>query len=644
VAKTIRIEPTETGASPQARAKAQALVGRVVSDRLRLEHLIACSDSGAIYRAEHVGMRLRVVVKIMHADAPPDDVARFEREAIAGAHVRHANVASASDSGKLDDGSLYLVIEHVAGATLREVLDKGKVPVARAVKIARQLAAALAAVHEQGIVHRQIEPRNVMLAGAQGDEVKLIDFGLASFDLARFKGDAAVPESKQARALTAVGLLVGAGPYSPPEAALGTTFLDARSDLYSLGVILYEMLAGRRPFGAEAPPELFAAQRAHEPRPLPADAEIPFALESVVGRLLQRDAAARFATATEVVEALDAALPPSPSRAPPPEGAEFAPRPASVAPHGDRTPLEELVASVVTAVTRLGRDARAWAATALQTAGPAAKKPMRLPAWVLVVLASGVPLAFTIAWLLFRSPSKEPVPDDHVVSTGRVETPLEPSPAPEITPAPQPAIVAPAGAPSAAASSTFEELDAGTWRDRLRDAAKERDWARGAKPIQALAATDPAAFHDPNVIGWVVSVAVALETNGGEAADAVFEALSHRAGTDGLDMLFEIVRGRGGTKGSKRAAELLKNPEIAVMEPPPLRAVFELHDAPCAKKPELYAQAVKDGDQRALTELRAMREAECDRRRRHEDPCCFDHEPLDKAIKELRARLAPPKQ
>ncbi len=164
---------------------------------------------------------------------------------------------------------------------------------------------------------------------------------------------------------------------------------------------------------------------------------------------------------------------------------------------------------------------------------------------------------------------------------------------------------------------------------------------RGAKPIQALAATDPAAFHDPNVIGWVVSVAVALETNGGEAADAVFDTLSHRAGTDGLDLLFEIIRGRGGTKGSKRAAELLRDPEIAVMEPPPLRAVFELHDATCAKKPDLYERVVREGDQRALTELRAMREAECDRHRRHEDPCCFAHEPLDKAIQDLRARLAP---
>ncbi len=401
MAKTVRIQPSAASASPAARAKAEALVGRVVSERLRLEHLIACSETGAVFRAEHVGMRLRVVVKILHPDAPEEDVARFEREAIAGAHVRHPNVASASDSGKLEDGSLYLVIEHVAGATLREVLDKGKVPVSRAVRIARQLAAALAAVHEQGIVHRQLEPRNVMLAGPLGDEVKLVDFGLAAIDLARFRGEAAVPESKQARALTAIGLVMGGGPYSPPEAALGTTFLDSRSDLYSLGVILYEMLAGRRPFAAEGPPELFAAQRENDAPPLPADAEIPFALEGVVARLLQRDASARFATAVDAGLALEAALPPSPSRAPPPEG-EFAVRPVSAPRRDPPTPLGELVASLVDAATRAYRDVRAWADRAVESAGPAANKPMRLPVWGLVALASGVPLAFTIAWLVFR--------------------------------------------------------------------------------------------------------------------------------------------------------------------------------------------------------------------------------------------------
>ncbi|HVY49753.1 MAG TPA: hypothetical protein VHB21_27855, partial [Minicystis sp.] len=254
----------------------------------------------------------------------------------------------------------------------------------------------------------------------------------------------------------------------------------------------------------------------------------------------------------------------------------------------------------------------------------------------------GVPLAFTLAWLLFRPAHGAPAASSSAAARVEAVPAGDPDEATAYA-APSAVVVTPvAAAPAASASSgaTFEGADASTWRDRLRDYVKGRDWARTVEPVRALAALDPASFHDPNVVGWTVGAAVALATTGGAPADAVFDTLSQRAGTDGLDVLFEIVRGRGGTKGSKRAAELLRNPEIAAMEPPPLRVVFELHDAPCEKKPALYDRAVKEGDRRALTELRAMREAECDRRRRHEDPCCFDHAPLDEAIKALRERLA----
>jgi eukaryotic-like serine/threonine-protein kinase len=646
VVKTIKIDPSEAGQRSPARVKAERLLGELVSGRYRFEHVIAASETGAVYRAEHVAMRLRVVVKILYPDAPADDAARFEREAIAGAHVRHQNVAGATDSGKLDDGSLYLVLEHVAGTTLRDVVGKGPLPLARAATIAKRLAAALAAVHEQGIVHRDVQPSNVMLAGPQGDDVKLVDFGLASVDLARLRGDAAPApppaSAKPEKALTAVGLVVGASAYSPPEAALGTTFLDARSDLYSFGVVVYEMLAGKRPFAAQGPPELFAQQRAGDPPALAPELGVPAALEAVVTRLLARDASARFQSATEVVEALDAALP-SPSRAPPPSADEFVPRAPTTTPPPAKDGLGELRDAALDAVARGVDSVRSLVGRVARTAGPAAKKPLQLPTWMIVALASGVPLAFTIAWLVFRPAPASPVGASHAAPTAeeRVDALPEHVPAVDVPPASSGGIiiVAPAPSGSAAAPGGFEGLDAAAWRDRLRDTAKAKDWARAVKPIQALATLDPASFRDPNVIGWAVSVAVALETTGGADADLVFETLSQRAGTDGLDLLFEIVRGRGGTKGSKRAADLLRNPEVAVMEPPPLRAVFELHDAPCDKKPALYEHAVKDGDQRALTELRAMREAECDRRRRNVDPCCFAHEPLDKAIAELKARL-----
>jgi hypothetical protein len=157
--------------------------------------------------------------------------------------------------------------------------------------------------------------------------------------------------------------------------------------------------------------------------------------------------------------------------------------------------------------------------------------------------------------------------------------------------------------------------------------------------IKALAALEPSALREAGIVASIVGVAVALETTGGDDADVVFELLAEKTGTDGLDVLFEIVRARGGTKGGKRATELLRKPEILAREPPALRIAFELRDAPCAQKPGLYERVVKEGDARAVTELRVLRAAECDQRRRRIDPCCFDHAPLDRAIAELRDRL-----
>src|SRR5262249_18105875 len=164
----IRIEPPSASPPGVAEERAQALLESVISQRYRIEHLITASEIRAVYRAEHVAMRLRVVVKILHPDAPTDEIARFEREAIAGAQLPHANVGAATDFGKLEDGSHFLVTEHVAGATLREVLRKGSLPIARAISVARQLAAALSASHEQGVVHRDLQPGNVMLCGPTG--------------------------------------------------------------------------------------------------------------------------------------------------------------------------------------------------------------------------------------------------------------------------------------------------------------------------------------------------------------------------------------------------------------------------------------------------------------------------------------------
>ncbi|WP_437854773.1 protein kinase domain-containing protein [Sorangium sp. So ce363] len=308
-------EPTLT-ADEAAKHRARSYLGRVISKRYRIDEVIAMGGMGAVYRGEHVHMHKRVAIKILHPDTErlPELAQRFEREAIAGAHIQHRNVATATDFGEAEDGSFFLVLEYVRGTTLHEIIRRGPVPAARAALIARQLAAALDATHAMGIVHRDVKPRNVMVVEPQGDLVKLIDFGLAKVSVDQLRRSVASPESARAGAdslpvrLTTAGVIFGTIAYLAPESALGMDFVDERADLYALGLIFYEMLAGKHPFLAKDPVELFNQQRS---APVPAIAahspgvEVPPALEAVARLLLEKNPRARFETAAELIAALD---------------------------------------------------------------------------------------------------------------------------------------------------------------------------------------------------------------------------------------------------------------------------------------------------------------------------------------------------
>ncbi|KYF64357.1 serine/threonine-protein kinase, partial [Sorangium cellulosum] len=303
-----------------AKQRAASYLGRVISKRYRIDEVIAMGGMGAVYRGEHVHMHKRVAIKILHPDTErlPELVQRFEREAIAGAHIQHRNVATATDFGEAEDGSFFLVLEYVRGTTLHEIIRRGPMPAPRAALIARQLAAALDATHAMNIVHRDLKPRNVMVAEPQGDLVKLIDFGLAKVSVDQLRRSAAAPESMRMGMepesrpvrLTTAGVIFGTIAYLAPESALGMDFVDERADLYALGLIFYEMLAGKHPFLAKDPVELFNQQRS---APVPAIAEhspgvaVPPAIEAVVRRLLEKQPRARFETAAELIAALDQA-------------------------------------------------------------------------------------------------------------------------------------------------------------------------------------------------------------------------------------------------------------------------------------------------------------------------------------------------
>src|SRR5690606_778699 len=160
-----------------------ARVGSILADRYRIHALLGEGGMGKVYAGEHVLMRKKLAVKVLHRELTtiPDVVQRFEREAMAAANIDHPNVAAATDFGKLDDGSVYLVLEYVQGRSLREEIAEGPIPAERALHVGRQIAPALGSAHGLAIVHRDLQPENVMLAdkGGEPDVGKVVEYGIA---------------------------------------------------------------------------------------------------------------------------------------------------------------------------------------------------------------------------------------------------------------------------------------------------------------------------------------------------------------------------------------------------------------------------------------------------------------------------------
>jgi serine/threonine-protein kinase len=248
-----------------------------------------------VYLAEQVSLKRKVRVKVLHADHPhlSELVSRFESEALVAAGIENPNIASALEVGKVADGSAFFVSEHVPGRTLRSELTAAPLSVERSLHIAKQVASVLTDAHELAIFHRDLKPENLMLLrrADDADFVKVLDFGLAQV------AAATKPSGK-------TELVFGTPGYMPPEQALGQP-LDGRADLYALGVVLFEMLAGVRPFESAA--GALAKQLAGH---VPTFAErapgikVPPALEKVVYRLLAASVGERFASADDLIEAL----------------------------------------------------------------------------------------------------------------------------------------------------------------------------------------------------------------------------------------------------------------------------------------------------------------------------------------------------
>jgi serine/threonine-protein kinase len=314
--------PRAPSLRPGALAPSQR-VGLVLADRYRLERLLGEGAMGAVYLAEHVHMRKRFALKLLHghATSSPELVARFEREAIAAGHLSHPNIAAASDFGQLPDGAFFLVLEYVDGRSLRDELDaEGALHPRRALGVARQIVSALGAAHAKGIVHRDVKPENVMLVvrGRSGPTstpfpgapsiddplVKVLDFGIAKLDANATLG---ADSTAGGTPLTRAGAIYGTPQYMAPEQAAGGE-IDHRADFYAVGSVLYEMITGRPPFEGEAM-EIIAQMLIDAPAPLSsavAPALVSPALRALVDELLAKDRVARPANAADVLSRLDA--------------------------------------------------------------------------------------------------------------------------------------------------------------------------------------------------------------------------------------------------------------------------------------------------------------------------------------------------
>ncbi len=266
--------------------------GRVLGGRYRLVREIARGGMGTVWEADDPLLARHVAVKTLDPVIGRDETvrARFRREAIAAAAVTHQNIVGTYDTGE-DDGVAYIVMELVHGITLRQLIDRdGALPVPEAAGIAYQVADALAVAHARGLVHRDVKPGNVLV---QPDgRVKVTDFGIAK------AADSGGEE------LTRTGMVVGTARYLAPEQVDGRV-VDERVDIYSLGLVLYEMLCGRAPFEADTDIATAVARLTAPPSPISLECPgVPAGLEIVIDRALARDPAERWPSALAFRDAL----------------------------------------------------------------------------------------------------------------------------------------------------------------------------------------------------------------------------------------------------------------------------------------------------------------------------------------------------
>ena len=291
------------GTALRSAAGSEDLIGSIVADRYHVLKKLGEGGMGQVYLVEHVKMGRKSALKVMHPGMVKDvdAISRFNREAANASRISHPNVASVYDFGETPDGIIYLAMEFVDGPPLTSVIEQhGALPAKRAAEIVRQTSEALAVAHDMGIVHRDLKPDNIMIARTRdlADLVKVVDFGIAK------------AAGNTAQNVTKTGLVVGTPEYMSPEQLAGDK-LDGRSDIYSLGLVAFNMLTGQLPFPASSAQESMIMRLTDKPKALSdmrPDVSWPADVQAVMDKALERDASLRYQSATEFGRALSQAV------------------------------------------------------------------------------------------------------------------------------------------------------------------------------------------------------------------------------------------------------------------------------------------------------------------------------------------------
>lgn len=556
----------------------QSLIGQTIAGRYRVESLLGEGGMGAVYLVQHTGIRKRLALKLVRQSlmAMPAVVARFEREAMASAHMDHPHVAAASDFGRTEDGRFYLTLEYVEGQSLRSALTQGKaagpLPADRALLIARQITTALHRAHDLGIVHRDLKPDNIMLVKREGrdDFVKVLDFGLALVSRPISAEPSANEVEKAAQGapkITQVGEIFGTPEYMAPEQTVGDK-VDIRTDLYALGVILYEMLAGERPFVSRSPVVLIQQHLGVPPPPFKERApgvQVAPDIEALVQRLLAKSPGERFQTPAELLAAID----------------KLALKYRFGWAAGSSTSLPAI--ALPPALGRFIADLRA--------------QPRRLA--VTAAVALGVVCVLGgLVWTL-RAP--------------QVQRPVEvPGAVKREVPRPPPEALAPQAELDAAVGQGREALEALSARypadsrivhSLIRTYSSHKLHVEAMHKIAELAKLDPDLDRNPE-IGRLIVAALGASPEASEAAAVLME---QELGSAGVDLLYDLTTRQTQARWKARLHQSLAKPEVLAKASPSLRVALELRAArTCEAKRALLPRASREGDGRALTQLRSL--------------------------------------